>query len=257
MFTEENTKRFISKNADGWGSDEMIVQLSWGYRVPLKVTVVSLSVRGSTSIFRYQHQTYINASGRPTLTRKKSPPLGIPLLSMEERQEEYARYIKRIVQQDLDGYAMIAYEPEESNLAKRLLKSLCQFYTAGVEANDEYDLLREALEIHIACSILERSLILDEESTNLVGGHLREDFPPDSSPRCASRQIKVAFFLAQQERIKEVLKEWGQMMWTSNRATANERKWAIGFSVLLVLTLVMDKTLGLSYCKYVFPFFIP
>lgn len=249
MYTTENTKRFISKNADTWGTDEMIVQLSWGYRVPLKVTVVSLSVRGSTSIFRYQHQTYINASGRPTFTRKKSPPLGIPLMSMEERQEEYARYIKGIVQHDLDEYAKVAYEPGESDLAKRLLKTVCQFYTAGVEANDEYELLREALEIHIACAILERSLILDDESTNLVGGRLGENFPADSSPRCASRQIKVAFFLSQQERIKEVLKEWGQMMWTSNRATANERKWAIAFSVLLVLTLVMDKTLGLSYCN--------
>ncbi|RAL68338.1 hypothetical protein DID88_007068 [Monilinia fructigena] len=206
-------------------------------------------VRGSTSVFRYQHQTYINASGRPTFTRKKSPPLGIPLPSMEERQEEYARYIKKIVQHDLDGYAKIAYEPEESDLAKRLLKTVCQFYTAGVEANDEYELLREAIETHIACAILERSLILDDESINLVEGHLGEDFPPDSSPRCASRQIKVAFFISQQERIKEVLKEWGQMMWTSNRATANERKWAIGFSVLLILTLVMDKTLGLSYCN--------
>ncbi|KAI9641056.1 hypothetical protein NHQ30_010484 [Ciborinia camelliae] len=245
----DNTKRFISKNAESWGTDKMIVRLSWGYRVPLKVTVVSLSVRGSTSVFRYQHQTYINASGRPTFTRKKSPPLGIPVLSMEERQEEYARYIKEIVRNDLDGYAIIAYEPEESDLAKHLLRTVCQFYTAGVEANDEYELLREAIEIHIACAILERSLILDDESTSLVEGRLGEGFPPDSSPRCASRQIKVAFFISQQERIKEVLKEWGQMMWTSNRAIANERKWAIGFSVLLILTLVMDKTLGLSYCN--------
>ncbi|KAK6615066.1 hypothetical protein H4I95_00218 [Botrytis cinerea] len=229
------------------GTDEMIVRLSWGYRVPLKVTVVSLSVRGSSSIFRYQHQTYINASGKATYTKKKSPPLGIPLMLMEETQEEYARYIKKIVQHDLEEYARIAYEPEESDIAKRLLKTVCQFYIAGVEANDEYELLREAIEIHIACAILERSLILDGESTNLVEGRLREDFPPESSPRCASRQIKVAFFISQQERIKEVLREWGQMMWTSNRATTNERKWAIGFSVLLVLTLVMDKTLGLSY----------
>ncbi|KAK6614637.1 fungal zn binuclear cluster domain containing protein [Botrytis cinerea] len=227
MYTTENTKKFISRNADAWGTDEMIVRLSWGYRVPLKVTVVSLSVRGSSSIFRYQHQTYINASGKATYTKKKSPPLGIPLMLMEETQEEYARYIKKIVQHDLEEYARIAYEPEESDIAKRLLKTVCQFYIAGVEANDEYELLREAIEIHIACAILERSLILDGESTNLVEGRLREDFPPESSPR--------------------FLREWGQMMWTSNRATTNERKWAIGFSVLLVLTLVMDKTLGLSY----------
>ncbi|QSZ30802.1 hypothetical protein DSL72_000360 [Monilinia vaccinii-corymbosi] len=249
MYTTDNTKRFISENADAWGTDEMMVGLSWGYRVPLKVTVVPLSVRGSTSVFRYQHQTYINASGRPTFTRKKSPPLGIPLLSMEESKDEYALYIKRIVRHDLDGYVRVAYEPEESDLAKRLIKTVCQFCTAGVEANDEYKLLREAIEIHIACVILERSLILDNESTNLVEWHLGEDFPADSSPRCASRQIKLAFFISQQERIKEVLEEWAQMMWTSSLTTANELKWAIGFSVLLVLTLVMDKTLGLEYCN--------
>ncbi|KAJ8070699.1 hypothetical protein OCU04_001070 [Sclerotinia nivalis] len=249
MYTTENTKRFISKNADTWRTDKMVVRLSWGYRVPLKVTVVTLLLPESTSIFRYQHQTYINASGEPTFTRKRSPPLGIPLMSMEERQQEYARYIKEIVQHDLDEYAKVAYEPEESDLAKLLLKTVCQFYTAGKEANDEYGLLRQALEIHIACAILERSLILDEQSTCLVMGRLGEYFPADSSPRCASRQIKVAFFLSQQERIKEVLKEWGQMMWTSNRATANECKWATAFSVLLVLILVMDKTLGLSYCN--------
>lgn len=137
MYTTENTKKFISRNADAWGTDEMIVRLSWGYRVPLKVTVVSLSVRGSSSIFRYQHQTYINASGKATYTKKKSPPLGIPLMLMEETQEEYARYIKKIVQHDLEEYARIAYEPEESDIAKRLLKTVCQFYIAGVEANDE------------------------------------------------------------------------------------------------------------------------
>ncbi|PQE15219.1 fungal zn binuclear cluster domain containing protein [Rutstroemia sp. NJR-2017a WRK4] len=251
QYTVENTEKFIAKNASGFGRDEMIIRLSWGYRVPLKVTVVSLSVRGSTSVFRYQSQTYVNKDGLPTFTKKKSPPLGILPTSMHDKHEEYKRYVEQIARRDLAQYVKIAYEPEESDLAKRLLQTVCQFYTAGVNAGDEYELLREAIEIHIACSILERSLILDDESTKLVEGRLGEEYPPDSAPRCAQRQIKVAFFMTQQDRIKEVLREWGQLMWTSNRATTNERKWAIGFSVLLVLTLVMDKTLGLSWCTYV------
>ncbi|KAM3068278.1 hypothetical protein ACMFMF_009094 [Clarireedia jacksonii] len=251
QYTMENTEKFIAKNSSGFGRDEMIIRLSWGYRVPLKVTVVSLSVRGSTSVFRYQSQTYVSKDGLPTFTKKKSPPLGIPPTSMHDKHEEYKRYIEQIARRDLAQYVKIAYEPEESDLAKRLLQTVCRFYTAGVDAGDEYELLREAIEIHIACSILERSLILDDESTKLVEGRLGEEYPPDSAPRCAQRQIKVAFFMTQQDRIKEVLKEWGQLMWTSNRATTNERKWAIGFSVLLVLTLVMDKTLGLSWCTYV------
>jgi hypothetical protein len=141
QYTVENTEKFIAKNASGFGRDEMIIRLSWGYRVPLKVTVVSLSVRGSTSVFRYQSQTYVNKDGLPTFTKKKSPPLGILPTSMHDKHEEYKRYIEQIARRDLGQYVKIAYEPEESDLAKRLLQTVCQFYTAGVDAGDEVSML--------------------------------------------------------------------------------------------------------------------
>jgi hypothetical protein len=37
------------------------------------------------------------------------------------------------------------------------------------------------------------------------------------------------------------------MMWTSNKSTTSDKKWAISFSVFLSLILVIDKTLGQGY----------
>ena len=37
------------------------------------------------------------------------------------------------------------------------------------------------------------------------------------------------------------------MIWTSNKHTSNDNKWAISFSVFLSLILSIDKTLGLGY----------
>lgn len=36
-------------------------------------------------------------------------------------------------------------------------------------------------------------------------------------------------------------------MWTIHNATNNSEKWAIGFSTFIMLTLVIDKTLGSAY----------
>jgi len=52
-------------------------------------------------------------------------------------------------------------------------------------------------------------------------------------------QIKLAFFEVQKVRIVKVLETWGNMMWTSNKHTSIEKKWAWSFSILIVLTLVM------------------
>lgn len=99
----------------------------------------------------------------------------------------------------------------------------------------------------MTCTILERSLILDDLSRQIVEQTLGQRFPAKSVPRCAQRQIKLALFNQQRQRIISVLAKWGSMMWTSNNGTTNERKWAIGFSVFLLLTLIIDKTLGAAY----------
>lgn len=101
--------------------------------------------------------------------------------------------------------------------------------------------------MHVTSVILERSLILDQESLRIVEDHLQQEFPRRSAPRCAQRQIKLAFFLLQQGRIWMVLKDWGHMMWATTSSTAKDKDWAVAFGVFLMLVLVMDKTLGAAY----------
>jgi hypothetical protein len=45
----------------------------------------------------------------------------------------------------------------------------------------------------------------------------------------------------------KVLEAWGSMMWTSNKGTTSDKKWAISFSVFLALILIIDKTLNQGY----------
>ena len=97
------------------------------------------------------------------------------------------------------------------------------------------------------CTILERSLILDDESIYKVENCLDTKFPPRSAARCVQRQVKLAFFEVQRKRIVKVLEAWGSMMWSSNKSTTSDKKWAISFSVFLGLILAIDKTLGQGY----------
>jgi hypothetical protein len=104
--------------------------------------------------------------------------------------------------------------------------------------------------MHITSTILERSLILDGPSLQTVSSHLHQKYPTDTAPRCAQRQIKLAFFLLQQRRINRVLKDWGAMMWATNTSSSSapkDKEWATAFCVFIILILVMDKTLGAAY----------
>lgn len=102
-------------------------------------------------------------------------------------------------------------------------------------------LLAGAISIHVISTMLERSLILDDDSHQRVEAHLREEYPPRTAPNCAQRQIKFALFLAQRKQVTKVLEDWGAMMWSSSRSVDTEKKWAKSFSVLLMLILVVDK----------------
>jgi hypothetical protein len=98
--------------------------------------------------------------------------------------------------------------------------------------------------MHITSTILERSLILDGPSLQTISSHLHQTYPTDTAPRCAQRQIKLAFFLLQQRRINRVLKDWGAMMWatkTSSSSAPKDKEWATAFCVFVTLILVMDK----------------
>jgi hypothetical protein len=80
-----------------------------------------------------------------------------------------------------------------------------------------------------------------------VEGHLMEQYPRRSAASCAQRQIKFALFLVQRQRIFDVLKGWGALMWNSSKGMDAEHKWATSFSVLAILILVVDKTLEAAY----------
>jgi hypothetical protein len=105
-------------------------------------------------------------------------------------------------------------------------------------------LLRQAIEIHVASSILERSLILDKASIDDVKSHLGYEYPSLSAPRGAQRQIKLAVFMEQRPRIVRVLRQWGKLMRSTARA---EKNWPTAFCVFIVLTLTMDKTIAAAY----------
>jgi hypothetical protein len=105
-------------------------------------------------------------------------------------------------------------------------------------------LLRQAIEIHVASSILERSLVLDKISLGNVQAHLGHEYPSDSAPRGAQRQIKLAVFMEQRPRIVRVLRQWGKLMRSAARA---EKNWPTAFCVFIVLTLTMDKTIAAAH----------
>jgi len=246
-FTKANVESFVTRNASSWGTQFMVVRMTWGYRKLLQAEVVALALRSNSSEMGYQHQTLSNGNARPLLVRKQSPPLGIPLAAMDDMLGLYSSYIQDIVQSDLAAYVPVAYTDQDSKLPERLLGAVCSFYNAGLETDNECDLLRRAIEMHVTAVILERSLILDSDSLDKVQDHLGQEYPARSAPRCAQRQIKLAFFILQQKRIMRVLKDWGAMMWATNNNTSKDHEWATAFSVFLILILVMDKTLGAAY----------
>ncbi|TAQ86179.1 hypothetical protein B7494_g5497 [Chlorociboria aeruginascens] len=246
-FTQANVEAFLDRSRSCWGNQMIRVRLNWGHQRSLEADVVALTVGDCSSDLNFQHHAIFTGTGRPTFSRQKSPPLGIPLAGMVDMQDSYSSYVQELVRNDLSEYIATAYDDQKSRLPELLLKAACTFYEGGLGVGDECELLRQALEMHVTSTILERSLILDRESINMVQNHLQQNFPARSAPRCAQRQIKLAFFFIHRQRIMEVLKRWGMLMWTSNNSISSEYKWAIGFSVFLVLILVIDKTLGAAY----------
>jgi hypothetical protein len=135
-FTKDNVEQFVSQNASGWGSQEIFIRMKWGYWKPIEATVVSLQIHGNSQI-GFHHSTIPNGTNRPTLVRKDSPPLGIPLAAMDDMQEEYRLLTHRIVHEDVSNYVSIAYDDQDSELPERLLTSIGAFYSASKAAGYE------------------------------------------------------------------------------------------------------------------------
>jgi hypothetical protein len=100
--------------------------------------------------------------------------------------------------------------------------------------------------MHVTAVILERSLILDDESQRQVQQQLQEEYPARTAPRCAQRQIKLEFYFLQEKRIRRVIKDWGRMIWSTGNIS-KDNEWAIAFSVFLIIILVTDKILGSAW----------
>ena len=101
--------------------------------------------------------------------------------------------------------------------------------------------------MHVTAVIMERSLVLDSVSQEHIQQQLNEEYPERSAPRCAQRQIKLAFYFLQEKRIVRVLKDWGYMMWSTSNYTSKDIEWATAFSVFLIMILVTDKILGAAW----------
>jgi hypothetical protein len=89
--------------------------------------------------------------------------------------------------------------------------------------------------------------VLDRVSQEHVQQQLNEEYPERTAPRCAQRQIKLAFYFMQEKRILRVLKDWGNMMWSTSNHTSKDIEWATAFSVFLMMILVTDKILGAAW----------
>lgn len=114
----------------------MRVRMDWGYEKPLEATVVALALPNQSRL-AYHHQTNGTVAKKPTMVRKKSPPLGIPLASYEDMKEEYGEMVSAIVMGDLENYVPVPYDNQESELPERLLQIICSFYRAGLAADQE------------------------------------------------------------------------------------------------------------------------
>ncbi|TVY71538.1 hypothetical protein LSUE1_G006562 [Lachnellula suecica] len=244
-----DVEAFVTRNAEGWGTKKMVVKMEWGYRRPMDVLVVPLKVRKNAPELGWQNtsEKLMDAEGKERLVRRQSPPIGVPFSAMDDMQDQYARYIQDIVQSDIRHYIPAAYFPEDSKLMTRLLGVVSDFYEVGLEADEECDLLRRALEMHVSTSIVERTLNLDAESINRVQNELQQRYPKETTSKCAQKQIKFALLLGQQRRINRVLKDWGSLMWTIHNTASNDKKWAISFCVFLILTLTTDKIFGQTW----------
>ena len=135
-FTRANVEEFVRNNATAWGTQEIVIRMTWGYWEPLVATVVPLEIHGNSQI-GVHHQASVDGTNRPTLVRKSSPPLGIPLAAMDDMQADYHFLLQGIVRDNLSKYVSIAYDDQDSDLPERLLTSIGTFFRESKDAGDE------------------------------------------------------------------------------------------------------------------------
>jgi hypothetical protein len=135
-YSKTKVEEFVSINATGWGSYEMNVRMMWGYWRPLEERVVMLTIHPNSEL-AYHSQAISNGTNKPTLSRRNSPPLGLPLAAMDDMQYRYSEFVKRIVMDDLMRYVTVPYDDQDSNLPERLFQTIANFYSAASAAGDK------------------------------------------------------------------------------------------------------------------------
>lgn len=99
--------------------------------------MVALELRSETSEMAVHGTTERNGPALARMVQRRSAPVGVPLAAMDDMEETYAKYVRTIVQADLERYVRVAYFPQDSALAKRLLGIVCSFYLSGLTAGSE------------------------------------------------------------------------------------------------------------------------
>jgi len=221
------------------------MKLFWGMPSLIEVDVSVVYPAAPDSKLMYRYESNIDENGRPKLLRTRNPLLGIRPESLASLHKQYSAYVRDFVKNEkhLASYSRLAYEDEFSEVPGALLEILCAWYTESRRNGHESTVLRDALESHVICTLIDRSFYLDQDSYESARRQLKYEFPRDASPSLVQRELKFIFFAGQAERIRTVLQEWGK----SIRKDLDSRNYWTDFCVLAMMCLVMDKTILSAY----------
>lgn len=140
-YTQAKVEWFVSQNATGWGTHEINVRMFWGYPRLLEARVVSVNLRENSEL-GYFYQVLDTNTDHPRHVQRKSPPVGLPLASIEDMKIQYSSLLREIIQNQPEDYLSTAYDDQDDGcLPDRLLLAVTNFYTAGLGAGDEVAIL--------------------------------------------------------------------------------------------------------------------
>lgn len=250
--TLKEVQRVMKSEVQLWGSDRIPIKLNWGLRNKIEVDVSVIYPFSSDSNITTQYQSKIDGNGRPKLLRTQCPLLGMPFEALKSLQDQYSNYVRDFVQSeaDLTQYAHAAYIGANSEVPGHLLPILCAWYNENKRNGKECLMLREVLETHVICSLIDRSFLLDQESYDNARKQLKHEFPRHAAPNLVQRQLKYIFFQGQQKRIISVLKSWGKSIRQIDKPSST--LWTADFCVLSMLCLIMDVTISSAYELHVY-----
>lgn len=246
--TDDRLDAFMQREIRSWGRESISINIDWGLQSLIEVEVVAVSPSPHSSIVVVYHSN-TDQHGRPQLTSCTSPLLAMPFEVQAPTKHRLANYIQDFVQDDahLHLYTQKAYDDEFSSVPGRLLKILCDWHAESRRNGEESTVLAEALETHVNCTIIDRSLLLDQGSYELVQRRFMKNFPREAAPRVVQRQLKCMLFSGRQDRLRSVLQKWSKSIRGIKKKT-----WLIDFCVLAVIVLCCDLTIKSAHESHLF-----